>query len=131
MMPKFELESFRPGASEFVQIIDDGRVAYAYFFAGNKITGSVWLYNRVPAVKTLSENQRPNPPVNATTFIAEEKFIQPGSIDEFSFTWNLREGVWEVNIYINSKLHAVVGDGDIPGWCILAIRDGPLAMSLR
>jgi len=100
-----------------VSVVDDGRVAYAYFVRDEKILGWVWLYNR-GTEQGREPPFRGAPPRNAPEFIDEGSFEPPTDENQFEACWLVREGRLEAALYIRRKLHAVVGEGDKPGWCV-------------
>jgi hypothetical protein len=112
-------------------IEDNGKVGYAYYLGDNGVDGFVWLYNVGKAPLTLEEQRGEDSPLNPQSLVRETEFTPPNAEDDFDFNWVFREGVWECGIYIRNKLHAVLGKGDQPGWCVLAGQDGPLAYRLE
>jgi hypothetical protein len=120
------------GSPDSVFIEDDGEVAFAYFRKRSReITGFVWLYNRARAPEDLIERSNSSPPLNPSGFVSTLPFVLPSDDSEFEVHWLQHRGVWQAAIYIRNRIHAIVGDGDVPGWCILASRDGPIARILE
>lgn len=113
-----------------VSVVDDGRVAYAYFARDEQILGWVWLYNRGSYEQGHEPPFPGEPPRNAPEFVGDGSFEPPSEEDEFDARWVVRDGRLEAGLYLRGKLHAVVGEGDKPGWCVLARSDGPLAQEL-
>ena len=113
-----------------VRVEDDGKVGYAYCVAKDGVDGFVWLYNVAEPPASLEEQGGKAAPLNPPTYVRDVIFHPPQSETDIGFNWVFREGVWECGIYIRSKLHAIVGKGDRPGWCVLAAEDGPLACTL-
>jgi hypothetical protein len=126
----FSLRTVKDDANA-VRIEDDGRVCYAYFHDEKGVDGFVWLYNIDQAPSTLEEQRGIEAPLNPQTYVRATAYTPPNSEDEFDFNWVFREGVWECGIYIRNRLHAVLGKGDRPGWCVLAGQDGPVAQRLE
>lgn len=123
-MTQWELFYTHPEDKEAcVEIHDDGKVAYAYFRRADKIVGYVWLYNRVP----FYLRERGDPPLNPEAQVDPEHFHLPEKEADFSVAWIRHDNVLECGIYVRRRLLAVVGDGDRPGWCILAGKDSSLA----
>jgi hypothetical protein len=127
--PHLEGQLQSPDFQEFVSIVDDGRVCYAYFINQGSITGAVWLYNR-DAASDVFTRTGDLPPLNPTGYVSAEGSLLPDSINDFSGIFKRREGAVECAIYLHGKILGVVGDGDNPGWAANAIKDGPLALSL-
>lgn len=110
-------------------IEDDGRVAYAYLYKDDEITGDIWLYNQGEAPVRYNTS-RMLPYLNAAGFI--EKNIEPiTSDDEVQILWFLNEdGKAEAIIYVRDELVAKMIDGSKPGWSAMVKKDGPLAKVL-
>lgn len=125
----FSLQSVKDEVN-VVRIEDDGNVGYAYYVADG-IEGFVWLYNIAEPPSSLEEQRGVDAPLNPPAYVQQVSFTAPTSSDDFDFNWLFREGAWECGIYIRGRLHAVLGKGDYPGWCVLAARDGPLAHRLE
>ncbi len=116
-----------------VDIEDDGvRVAYAYIARDGRIVGDVWLYNHgvtsdapewtAPAPRALL------PFKNPSGLAKVEPFNPIADASEVTIAWfvddRARVGA---DVSIRGRLHARVVAGETPGWCVLAIRDGPIA----
>ena len=112
---------------------DDGRVAYAYLLFEDKIVSDVWLYNRIATPQEPEWRDRSKAPfANPLGFAASEPF--PPALDEteVAFAWSRgTTGQTELRIFIRGEYHAALVPGSKPGWCKLAVKDGPLARVLR
>ena len=112
---------------------DDGKVAYAYLLRDNKIVADVWLYNRVAAPEQPEWRDRSMAPfANPQGFAASDPFPPVTDASEVAFEWSQgRAGETVLRIFIRGAYHAALVPGSKPGWCKLALRDGPLASVLR
>lgn len=114
-----------------VKIEDDGRVAYAYLYEEEDIIGDVWLYNRqeAPAVSFwLAEDM---PFLNPIEYLSKEAKIKPiAAATDIRCEWteSTSDGLIEVGIYIREKFIASINSGSKPGWSVLVVKDGPLAL---
>ena len=108
---------------------DDGRVAYAYLLNENRIVSDVWLYNRIAAPQEPEWRDRSKAPfANPQGFAASEPFPPVASEAEVAFAWSRgTEGQVILRVFIRGSYHAALVPGRKPGWCRLALRDGPLA----
>jgi hypothetical protein len=133
MAAPFEAWFVREDSADTLWIEDNGVVCYAYYLVDNRVSGMVWLYNRNPIeINEWSETDRREKltPLNLSAYVSQARFELPSGPADFSVMWGFRDQVRESAIYIRGTLHAVVGIADHPGWCRLAIRDGPLARAL-
>ena len=91
---------------------DDGEVAYGYLLLDGEIVSHVWLYNNDDAAA---------------------RFIPIVDGDDVSFVWAYGESGVPVSVefWIRGRLHARVAPNSNPGWCVLALEDGPLARKLE
>jgi hypothetical protein len=113
-----------------VVIKDDGRVAYAYLYDGEDITGDVWLYNQQQAPVTSFWRTEDMPFLNPTEYLAKDAVIKPiADESEIRCEWteSKDDGLIEVGIYIRGKFIAAISSGSKPGWSVLVAKDGPLA----
>jgi hypothetical protein len=112
-------------------IADDGRVAYAHLYEGEDIIGDVWLYNQQEAPAVSFWQPEDLPFLNPTEYLAKEAAIKPiTDKNEIRCEWteSTSDGLIEVGIYIRDKFIASVASGAKPGWSVLVVKDGPLAL---
>jgi hypothetical protein len=114
-----------------ITITDDGRVAYAHLYEGEDLIGDVWLYNQqaAPAVSFWLPEDAPF--LNPTEYLSKEAAIKPiTDKNEIRCEWteSPSDGLIEVGIYIRDKFIASVASGSKPGWSVLVVKDGPLAL---
>ncbi len=113
---------------------DDGEVAYGYMLLDGKIISDVWLYNSGEAPSEWPWLGDPDGPpfANPIAFASPARFGAVATRDDLSFVWSYGEGDVPVAVefWIRGKLHARVTPDSKPGWCVLAIKDGPLARKL-
>jgi hypothetical protein len=51
---------------------------------------------------------------------------------EITFEWSRgADGQTELRVFIRGEYHAVLVSGSKPGWCKLAVKDGPLALVMK
>ena len=100
---------------------DDGEVAYGYLLIDGRIVSDVWLYNRDEAPGTSPWKDGP-----------QGRFLPVEDAEDVSFVWTYGPGQvpTAVEFWIRGRLHARVTPDCRPGWCVLAIEDGPLARKL-
>jgi hypothetical protein len=123
-----------PDGRYAVAIEDDGRVCYAYLLdPDDAIVGDVWLYNRCPApIEPEWGNREGAPYANPRPFVRlEQDFRVPVTIAEFSVNWGEEEGACMARVRVRGRLLAKVTPGSMPGWNVLAAKDGPLAKVLK
>ncbi len=110
---------------------DDGEVAYGYMLIDKKIVSDVWLYNsgETPVVSPWLDGPEAMPFLNPGDFVATTSFPPVRDSSEIAFNWIYRgdRTPFAVEFWIRGKLHAWVTTESTPGWCVLAIKDGPLA----
>ena len=115
----------------FVEIHDDGNVAYAYFHRDGEITGATWLYNRPDGVKNPWDGPivRGSTPTNVEGYFNDDGFRPIESEDEVEIRWGAYDGVLNVFVYVRGTLLGIVADelNPYPGWSRLATRDSPVA----
>ncbi len=112
---------------------DNGRVAYAYLFDGDRIIADVWLYNRGPAPSEPEWRDRSRAP-----FANPAKYVsagQPRYVNEpadVQFVWQRSGDRQETRafIFLHGELVAELRPGSKPGWSRYAAKDGPLARVL-
>lgn len=126
--------TIRFGHPEFpwsVVVEDDGRTAYAYFLVEGRITGDVWLFNRIPAPAEPEWRQRgPMPFANPREYVTDleaHPFV-PGS--DFGVVWLTERDRPAALVTTRGHAMAIVADGCKPGWSKSAAKDGPLALVL-
>lgn len=119
--------------SHSVVIEDNGRVAYAYLLQGNEIVGDVWLYNCTEAPDEPLWNDPNKAPYANPAGFAKARLISPAeSGSDFEVKWSIVYGKLRyADIHLRDKLLARLAPGSKPGWCVLALKDGPLAKVLR
>ena len=112
-------------------IEDDGRVAYGYLCEGEDIIGDVWLYNQQQAPTNSFWLAEEMPFLNPIEYLAKDAVIKPiTNEDEVRCEWtdSKDDGLIEVGIYIRDKFIASITSGSKPGWSVLVVKDGPLAL---
>lgn len=112
-------------------IEDDGRVCYAYLYEGEDLIGDVWLYNQQQAPTTSFWRTEDMPFLNPTEYISRDSDIKPiinESEVRVEWTESRDDGLIEVGIYILDKFIASIASGSKPGWSVLVIKNGPLAL---
>lgn len=124
----FEADFASEGVDEIVRIEDDGVVAYAYCWKNNDIVGLVWLYNHGLAPAPDHPRGKGLPQPNFVGFAKNEPFTPLKSEDELEVDWDLDEKRFLISI--RGELHAIVGEGTFPGWCVLAENPNSLACKL-
>ena len=130
-MKGFKIEFSLDSADNiFVLIEDDGRACYAYLCVGPRITSLVWLYNRLPAPEHFEEPRGVNGPRNPSNYVLDQAFAPPKDEFEVEALCRRKEDALDASVYIRGKLHALLKPGQMPGWCVLAKKDGPLALQL-
>ncbi|GAB3938266.1 hypothetical protein [Mucilaginibacter myungsuensis] len=114
-----------------VLIEDDGRVAYAYLLEFGDVIGDVWLYNQDEAPTDSNWAMQSSPYLNPREFLADGSDIKPIKDEkELRCEWTLSasDSSVEVGIYIRDKFVASIESGSKPGWSVLVVKDGPLAL---
>ncbi|MBV9559167.1 MAG: hypothetical protein JOY90_01695, partial [Bradyrhizobium sp.] len=127
----FECSFSSKNVSHELTIDDDGRACYAYLFDadGNRVA-DVWLYNRVAAPSNFDDARHGLPPRNPVPFVSDAEFSPPKSPDEFSVQWWHEGGTYHARVFVRNNLIAILAPGTIPGWSVLAKKDGPVAKVL-
>lgn len=113
---------------------DDGRVAYAYLCQMDDIVADVWLYNRGEPPTEPEWRDRDKPPfANPKGFASPESFAPVADESEVTFYWSHSSGSNPLilSVCIRGELIANLTPTSKPGWCKLAIKDGPLALRLK
>jgi hypothetical protein len=126
-------EFVSPGGEFRLRFDDDGKVAYAYLIKGDTIVGDVWLYNRCSAPDQSEwENPENLPFANLPEFTSVdghfELAVQMGDI---LVNWQYTGKQARAFVFLNGALVASVGEGEKPGYCRFALKDGPCAKVLR
>jgi len=114
-----------------LKIEDDGRVAYAYLYEGEDVIGDVWLYNQQEAPAVSFWRAEDMPFLNPTEYLEKDAAIKPITAEtEIRCEWteSLNDGLIEVGIYIRDKFIASITSDSKPGWSVLVVKDGPLAL---
>lgn len=111
---------------------DDGRVAYAYLLnPKGELVADVWLYNRCKTPESPEwKNPDRMPFANSAAYSKDHTdFFGVEHISDVSVHWLAGE-VIEAQINIRGNHFASLAEGDKPGWCCMAKKDGPLAKVL-
>lgn len=114
-----------------VLIEDDGRVAYAYLLEYGDVIGDVWLYNQEAAPMDSNWANQSSPYLNPTEYLDKDAAIAPIKNEKevrCEWTESLNDGSIEVGIWLRDKFIAQVNAGSKPGWSVLVVKDGPLAL---
>ncbi|MFO1008963.1 MAG: hypothetical protein U1F29_02760 [Planctomycetota bacterium] len=108
------------------------KATYAYLVERREIRSDVWLYNHAHAPSVEEWNDKDAVPfANVVGFASEESFAPIRSVSEVVLSWDCSEGDHaDVRIEIRGRLHARLSSRVRPGWCRLAIQDGPCAKRL-
>lgn len=115
--------------SAVLRIEDDGEVAYAYYWDNGRIEGYVWLYNRGPTPPSQTRRGEGRPQLNPLGYAGEGVFPPIIGDSDVGVSWD--ESKNRFSIRLHGQMHAVVGRGDTPGWCVLAVHPNPLARVLE
>jgi hypothetical protein len=113
---------------------DDGRVAYAYIWQNDTIVADVWLYNHgEPPTEPEWRDPGKLPFANPKGFASTEPFAPVTDESEVTFSWFHSSSPSDLvlSICIRGELIAKLTPGSKPGWCRLAVKDGPLALQLK
>lgn len=89
----------------------------------------VWLYNHGPAPEEPNTREKGLPQPNPKEFVKDQPFEPIKSDEEVGANWDFEQA--RFLIFIRGKLHAVISDGALPGWCVLASKPGPMARQLE
>lgn len=111
-----------------VVIEDDDKAAYAYLLKDGSIVGDVWLYNAAPGSNIPGwESEEEMPFVNPAEWSLS--FTPPLSESEMvTVEWKIgKHGKVVAEVHLRNQLHAILKEGEEPGWCRCARKDGPLA----
>jgi hypothetical protein len=114
-----------------VLIEDNGRVAYAYLLEYGNVIGDVWLYNQDDAPKDSNWAIQSTPYLNPAEYLNADARISPiknESEVRSEWTESPNDGLIEVGISIRGKFIASITSGSKPGWSVLVVKDGPLAL---
>jgi hypothetical protein len=121
--------------NERVVIDDDGRVCYGYLFVEGRCVSDVWLYNVEEASLTpewkLPDARDRMPFLNPKELCTEESFLPLEASSEVRIYWGELEGRLQAAIHLRGQYHALLTEGEKPGWCRLAAQDGPAAKVLK
>ncbi len=113
---------------------DDGRVAYAYLVRENRMIGDVWLYNQAESpIEPEWRDRIKMPFLNPVSYVNLEAMAPPlKSRDDLAVAWEVgKEGiVTQVSVYLHGRLYGILEPMAKPGWCVAALKDGPLAKCL-
>lgn len=117
-----------------VMFEDDGRVAYAYLLAPDgKFVADVWLYNRgKPPLEPEWHDRSLMPFANPADYVEEDgRFMIPTKPSDISVDWDASDpSGLTARIHVHGELFAMLRPGSKPGWSLLAVRNGPLALKL-
>ncbi|PTY03527.1 hypothetical protein DB346_06535 [Verrucomicrobia bacterium LW23] len=128
-----------PDGSHSVTVADNGRVAYAYLYAGDEVINSVWLYNRLPAPDVgewqgdASVPGYKAPFLNAAAYVDAERMAEPLKEEgDMETVWEHRSSgaVHMVHLIVRGTHYGVLSPAMEPGWTVAAAKDGPLARRL-
>jgi hypothetical protein len=116
-----------------VVVEDDEKVAYAYLLHDDAIVGDVWLYNCGPApVEPEWRDRQKAPFANPRAFVVKREAKPIVDDKQLSVSWTDKKGVIDqVKLYFGKRLLAILAPGAKPGWCMNALKDGPLAKILK
>ena len=127
-------QAFQDPASGYTVVFeDDGRVAYAYLCNSSQaIIADVWLYKRCQTpVEPEWEDRTKLPFVNPVEFANSAGPILPvDSTNDVSVRWEQLQAGSKAFIYIRDIFAGLLIDGAKPGWSVMAVKDGPLALVL-
>ena len=112
---------------------DDGRTAYAYLIKGEQAVSLVWLYNHgSPPSETEWTDESRMPFRNPVGFALDTEYPPITDIREVAVAWGHGVGLPVIaEVYLRGNKHALLKVGSKPGWCKLAVKDGPLAKVLK
>ena len=131
----FQKNDDDPESGCSVDVVDDGRVCYAYFLSSDgEIVGDVWLYNRCEAPMDPEWKDRTKAPCANPRGYAQNppSFQLPQNENEVVIRWSMDEqGCKFADILAHDLLIGRLGAGQKPGWARAAIKDGPLAKRLK
>ncbi|MEL7108452.1 MAG: hypothetical protein AAGL99_04220 [Pseudomonadota bacterium] len=109
------------------------KVAYAYVRRDNAIVGDVWLFNR-GATPTIAPWKVARSPSDAP-FMNSADYVGPGGEDRISTINNLSarfdERTNDFEVRRDGVVIALLAVGDKPGGSYLAVRSGPLAVTIE
>jgi hypothetical protein len=114
-----------------VLIEDDGGVAYAYLLEYGDVIGDVWLYNQEAAPAGSNWANQSTPYLNPAEYLNKDAKIAPIKNEQeirCEWTESLSDGSIELGIWLRDKFIAQVNAGSKPGWSVLVVKDGPLAL---
>ena len=123
----------RDANSDFSLVVEaDDRAAYGYLLERQDFVADVWLFNCQPTPDQFIVFRDGRAPLNSKEFVSTEPFDPRLLADQVSARWRY-DGVRMVGveIYLRERLHGFLKPGSKPGWCILAAKDGPVALALR
>lgn len=113
---------------------DNGRVAYAYLIRENRMIGDLWLYNQAQSpVEPEWRDRTKMPFLNPVPFVQMSSMAQPlQSGGDVAAEWEIgADGVaMRVKLFLYGQLYGVLAPAAKPGWCVAAVKDGPLAKCL-
>ena len=116
-------------------IEDNGRVAYAYLVKGNTTVGDLWLYNQAESpIEPEWRDRTKMPFLNPVSFVDSVSMAQPlKTSDDLAVVWELDQDgiVTKAKLFLFGQLYGVLAPLAKPGWCIAALKDGPLAKTLN
>lgn len=112
------------------EVVDDGRVAYAYVRSYGNVIGEVWLYNHGAADAAGTVDHR-TPARNPQPFASpriEEPIASPADV---TLEWAIVSTGPEVRVTLRGRPLARVRPFEKPGRCANAARTGPVARVLE
>ena len=110
---------------------DNGRVAYAYLIREGKVIGDLWLYNQAETpVEPEWRDRTKTPFLNPAAFVDATAMAQPlQSGEDSAIEWEIGADGWATSakLYLYGQLYGILSPQAKPGWCVAALKDGPLA----
>lgn len=111
------------------------RNAYCYLIIDGRISSDVWLFNvgEAPSEPEWG-NPRNAPFLNLDEYCANEPFDSSVGVDDLAcecIPCAQASRILSCNLSIRGHLHAILEPGQKPGFCRLALKDGPVARRLR
>ena len=93
-----------------------------------KLLATFWLYNQIdPDENYQWTDSAIMPFLNKREFI-RSALVRPKSIREFRVQWiSSPAAAIAADLYLGEVLFAKISREKSPGWCINAVKDGPLA----
>lgn len=117
-----------PNGRHAAIVQDDGVVASALLVRDRTdVLSTVWLYNRYPPLVD-PDSRTLNPfPRNPDEFVRAKWFPPIDAEDEITGRWRETVEGRQVDIYVRGRIHAILREGETPGWCVLSKEHTSLA----